>query len=189
MNCRFDPTPRTYTGEELRPHFLLQEMGIQGSGLGAFIGPCDVPTEHLVDWEDRLANDSIRSQKMVHFIGEFFGWSLRETVVFQRLLIATLKDSLHELKPELTLIREGDDLFFKSDSERMKLSVSISTASPVSTLIHTGINIDPTGAPVAAAGLDQLGIEPEPWVEGILQRVQSEYNGIEWACAKVRPVM
>jgi hypothetical protein len=33
---------RPYHGPELRPHFLLTELGLRGSGLAAFIGPCKV---------------------------------------------------------------------------------------------------------------------------------------------------
>ena len=65
-----------YTGPELRPHFILSQFRIQGSAVVAFRGPCDVKTEALVDWEDRLAADSIRAAEMVHFLGEFFGPTL-----------------------------------------------------------------------------------------------------------------
>lgn len=186
----FDAKPRPYTGRELRPHFLLTQMGLRGSGLGVFAGPCEVMTEHLVDWEDRLAEDSIRAKQMVHFVGEFFGFTLREGVYLQRLLMAILCESLTErLKSSgwkgPALFRSGDDLFV---GER-KLSVSIVTASPVSALLHTGINIDPEGAPVPAIGLMELGIEIEGWVSEVLGRYAAEHESMEWACAKVRPVV
>ena len=68
-------------GSRARPHFLLTEFSIRGTGIGAFIGPCHVQTEHLVDWEDRLASDRIEARSMIHFIGEFFGASLHEGVL------------------------------------------------------------------------------------------------------------
>ena len=180
-----------YTGLELRPHFLLSRMGLKGSALGAFIGPCQVATEHLVDWEDRLANDHIEARSMVHFLGEFFGESLREGVLRQRLLMAAIAQSLNDRLEKngaagrLGLLRrDGDDLFIMD----RKLSVSIVTASPVSQLLHVGINIDPAGAPVPAIGLAELGIEPREWVGAVLETFAAEWNGIEWACAKVRPV-
>src|SRR3954454_12941338 len=92
----FSKEPRTYTGVELRPHFLLTELGLRGSGLGVFIGPCHVKTDHLVDWEDRIAQDRIEAKSMVHFIGEFFGSNLREGVLRQRLLMAALGQSLND---------------------------------------------------------------------------------------------
>lgn len=180
--------PRPYTGVELRPHFLLTEMGLRGSALGAFIGPCSVKTEHLVDWEDRLANDRIEAKQMIHFIGEFFGASLREGVLRQRLLMATMGQALNEElirlgRPERVL-RDGDDLFVA----QRKLSVSIVTASPVSQLLHSGINIDPAGAPVPAIGLAELGVDPVDWTERVLRIFAEEWDSVEWACAKVRPV-
>jgi uncharacterized protein len=185
----FSDRARPYTGVELRPHFLLTELGLKGSGMGAFIGPCQVKTEHLVDWEDRLASDRIEARSMVHFIGEFFGLSLGEGVLRQRLFMAILGQSINiELmrlgRPERVL-REGDDLFVGD----RKLSVSIVTASPVSMLLHTGINVDPAGAPVKAIGLGELGIGPQPWIPGVLAAFAEEISSMEWACAKVRPVV
>lgn len=185
---------RTYFGPELRPHFLLTEMNLRGSAIGAFIGPCQVKTEHLVDWEDRLANDHIAAGKMVHFIGEFFGLSLREGVLIQRLFMATALQVIQDacarsIAPGAKFIREGDDIFLEEGSSRRKLSVSIVTSSAVSQLFHAGINLDSTGAPVAAVGLYELGLKSHAWVEELLRRVSEELNSLEWACAKVRPVM
>ena len=190
LNTLFSKTERPYTGVELRPHFLLTELGLKGSAIGAFIGPCQVQTEHLVDWEDRLAHDRIEARWMVHFIGEFFGMGLREGVFLQRLLMASLGELAndHLLKAGRAgdlVKRDGDDLFVAD----RKMSVSIVTASPVSVLLHTGINIDPAGAPVPAIGLLELGVLPEQWVPEALSRFAEEWQSIEWACAKVRPVM
>lgn len=176
---------RPYTGVELRPHFLLTEMGLRGTALGAFIGPCEVKTEHLVDWEDRLASDHIAARAMVHFIGEFFGASLREGVLRQRLLMASVQQDLAARLPGRQVRRAGDDIFV----DGRKLSVSIVTASPVSQLLHVGINVDPAGAPVAAVGLGELGIEPRAFASSVLKAFAEEWDGIEWACAKVRPVV
>lgn len=186
----FSKEERAYTGVELRPHFLLTELELKGSALGAFIGSCRVETEHLVDWEDRLARDRIEARWMVHFIGEFFGGhSLREGVLIQRFLMALMGEELNQLLFEKNAKqlcrREGDDLFIGD----RKLSVSIVTASPVSLLLHVGINIDPTGAPVSAIGLTELGIFPEQWVPRVLSRFAAEWQDTEWACAKVRPVV
>lgn len=181
----FSKAERTYTGVELRPHFLLTELGLKGSAIGAFIGPCHVQTEHLVDWEDRLAQDRIDARWMVHFIGEFFGMGLREGVFAQRLLMSVMGEVVNEQLGALGVRRSGDDLF----AGDRKLSVSIVTASPVSLLLHAGINIDPEGAPVAAIGLAELGVHPEKWVPEVLRRFAEEWEGIHWACAKVRPVI
>ncbi len=182
-----------YTGPELSPHFILKKFSVRGTALVAFIGPCQVQTEHMVDWEDRLAEDRIQSKKMIHFLGEFFGANIREMVFYQRLLIATFQQSLNRMlrestgnNPTLNLVsRSGDDLFWAGRN----LSVSIVTASPVSQLLHIGINIDPTGAPVAAVGLDEMQIHPVEWITSTLKEIQEEWDSVEWACAKVRPVI
>jgi hypothetical protein len=173
-------------------------MGLKGSALGAFIGSCLVRTEHLVDWEDRLAQDRIEAKWMVHFIGEFFGGcTLREGVLIQRFLMALMGEELNRCFAEKgtgqLCRREGDDLYITGPGQpreaESKLSVSIVTASPVSILLHVGINIDPAGAPVPAIGLSELGIAAEEWVTRVLSRFAAEYQDVEWACAKVRPVM
>ena len=192
LETRFSEKTRTYTGSELRPHFLLTELGVRGSGVGAWIGPCDVKTEHLVDWEDRLEGEHIAAKEMVHFIAEFFGAGLKEGVLFQRLVIASMAEGLlHSFKKNKasarvhSVIRSGNDLFV----DERKLSVSIVTASPVSVLMHLGVNIDPTGAPVSAIGLKELEIPPHAWALEILARISEEWQGITWACSKVRPVI
>jgi len=182
---KLEDKKRPYTGEQLRPHFLLTELGLKGSAMGAFVGPCLVKTEHLVDWEDRLAQDRIEAREMVHFIGEFFGMSLKEGVLLQRLFMAIAGDVLRERLNGEIVNRSGDDLFVRD----RKLSVSIVTASPVSLLLHTGINVDPAGAPVPAVGLAELGIDPRTWTLEVLKRFVAEHEGMDWACAKVRPVI
>jgi hypothetical protein len=182
----FSECERPYTGLELRPHFLLSELGLRGSGIAGFRGPCRVDTESLVDWEDRMENDHIEAASMVHFIGEFFGASLKEGVLIQRLFMALALELLTERK--VAARRSGDDLFVND----RKLSVSIVTACPVSQLMHVGINIDPAGAPVAAIGLAELGMTPlecKEWSKALLARFTEEWEGMEWACVKVRPVM
>ena len=52
-------------------------------------------------------------------------------------------ETVHRMSGKLPT-RKGDDLFLGEG----KLSVSIATASPVSTLIHLGVNEDASGAPV-----------------------------------------
>src|SRR3954468_8359398 len=93
---RFSEKAIPYTGVELRPHFLLTELELKGSAIAAFIGPCRVETEHLVDWEDRLAHDRIEARSMMHFIGEFFGAGLREGVLLQRLFMSIVGQVVDE---------------------------------------------------------------------------------------------
>ncbi len=195
LNTKWVEKSITYTGPELRPHYLLEKLSLPGSAIAAFIGPCEVRTEHLVDWEDRLAGDFIRSKLMVHFLGEFFGISLSEGVLYQRLFMAIAGQEIARVSQQ-QITRSGDDLFWFDQGSERKLSVSIVTASPVSRLMHAGINLDATGAPVKAAGLFDLGIGSAQDIEPVKQLVSrilaaftEEVEGIEWACAKVRPVV
>ncbi len=179
-----------YTGPELRPHFLLTQMGMKGSAVLGFIGPCEVKTDSMVDWEDRLASDFIRAKLMLHFLGEFFGITLREGVYLQRIFMAIASQVIAQETKKI-IIRDGDDLFV----DGKKLSVSIVTASPVSMLLHVGINIDSDGAPVSATGLKDLNAAlgeragSARIAELILTAFSEEIRSVEWACAKVRPVM
>jgi hypothetical protein len=195
FQTHFSDRKRDYTGVELRPHFLLSELNIRGSAVAAFMGACHVKTEHLVDWEDRLVEDRIEARSMIHLIGEFFGATLREGVWAQRLIMAIARDlidaRLQAQESKFRIRREGDDLFLRQSgqSDERKLSVSIVTASPVSVLLHVGINIDPSGAPVPAIGLDELGISAASFTQDLLKAIEIEIQGIDWACVKVRPVV
>ena len=182
---KFFSEPLTYFGPELRPHFILSKWNIEDSALVAFRGPCEVKTDHLVDWEDRLANDFIRAKEMIHFLGEFFGATLKEGVWIQRLLVAEIATEL--VKLGIPALRDGDDLFI----EGKKLSVSIVTASPVSILLHLGINIDSEGAPVAATGLKlHLGeTQIHELITTVLVRFETEFKSVHRASVKVRPVI
>lgn len=197
LKTKVSTESKTYTGRELSPHYLLREFGLRGSAIAAFMGPCHVSLEHLVDWEDRLSPQAkeaeIHAERMVHFLGEFFGITLREGVLLQRLFIATAKDVLEEFGvPQARIMRDGDDLFVGDAGFERKLSVSIVTASPVSVLFHAALNIDPSGAPVAAIGLNELKIPaegPTGFAAQVLQRFATEWASLDWACAKVRPVV
>jgi hypothetical protein len=174
----------TYTGAELQSLFAYKNFKLQGDSVIAFCGPCDVQTAALVDQEDVLNKDFIRSAYMVNFIVEKFNLDLEEGIFRQRLYMVIIKETLEFLKPELKIIRTGDDLFIN----HKKLSVSIATLSPVSTLIHIGINIDPVGAPVKAIGLQELKINTAVFIKRVLAAIAEEEQSINLARCKVRGV-
>lgn len=178
----------TYNGPELRPHWVLEQTGQYGSLLAAFLGPCDVRTAELVDWEDKLANDSIKARRMLHVVGELFGTTLETGIHCQRLFMVWAEKLLR--LEGVDVERRGDDLFV---SER-KLSVSIATASPVSVLIHWGLNVDAAGAPptVRAIGLSDLGWDDArvlAFAKNLLTQYIGELEDIRVAQCKVRPVL
>lgn len=173
-----------YTGTELRSHWIMDTCGLRGDAIVAFQGPCDVPLDHMVDLVDVAAGESIRSALMLHFIVEHFGLSLDEAVLRQRLLVAEACDVLRSVNGMENLRRHGDDLYL----DGRKLSVSIATVSPVSALIHLGMNVDPTGAPVVAVGLAEFGVNPVDFAERLMAAYVTELSEVREACCKVRPV-
>lgn len=172
-----------YTGKELRSHFSYSRFDLLGDSLVAFCGGCDVRTADLVDLADAKEEAVIYSESMLHFIGEFFDHDLERTVLKQRLLVAIVKDEITELSGS-SLVRTGDDIF---DGDA-KLSVSIATLTPVSGIIHTGINISSQNTPVKARGLSDYGIEATTFAEKILRLFAQEMDGVRSARCKVRGV-
>ncbi len=177
-----------YTGVELRPQWLSERTGVFSSSLVAFRGPCLVPTEALVDAEDVQQEARIQSKEMLHFLGEFFHEDLRLSVARQRLLVALFCETIRKHAPRDGEFRRfGDDIYYCSQQGRKKLTVSIVTASPVSTLLHFGVNIDPSGAPLPAIGLQEFSIDPKDLALEILEKWKEELCSQEQACCKVYP--
>lgn len=173
-----------YTGRELRSHWIRSVARLRGDALVAFRGGCDVPVDRMVDLEDVERASPIFARDMLHFLGEFFEDDLERAVLRQRLLMAVLGEEIRGMRPGLPLVRRGDDLYVRG----RKLTVSIATASPVSTLLHAGVNVDPRGAPVAAVGLGNLRIAPEGLARRVLARFREELATAAEARVKVRPV-
>ena len=173
-----------YEGCQLSPHWIYKNFKIQGDATVAFIGECEVKLTEMVDIEDVINNEPIYSKSMLSFISEQFNVGLVEGVFRQRLLICIIKEALEKRGFKIT--RNGDDLFY----EGKKLTVSIATKSINSILIHTGINIDSTNAPVKASGLtSELGItDIKELAQEILTNYSEEINDIIMASTKVRGV-
>ncbi len=173
-----------YTGRELTSHWAYRSYGLLGDSIVAFCGPCDLPVERMADLEDVLSDAPIRSAQMLHFIVEHFGATLETAVLRQRLLICLIAESLNRPGEVVRIVRKGDDLYRGEG----KLSVSIAVQSPVSAMIHTGLNVVTEGTPVKTAGLSELGVAPEGLAEKILSRYREEMEGIARARCKVRGV-
>lgn len=181
----------TYDGRQLCSHWALKNFNLQGDSIVAFTGPCEVKADQLVDLIDQKREDSIYSPEMLHFIAEFFDLDLEKTVLRQRLLIGVIKEAIDHLldtKTASRLERVGDDLFTKEVGGRKKLSVSIATLSPVSGLIHAGLNIKTRDVPVQAAGLEDLNIDPKKLASTILTNFTAEIEQVKEATTKVRGI-
>ena len=173
-----------YEGWQLSPHWIYKNFKIQGDATVAFIGECEVKLDEMVDIEDVINNEPIYSKSMLSFISEQFNVNLVEGVFRQRLLICKIKEALEARG--IFVVRSGDDLFV----DGKKLTVSIATKSLTSILIHTGVNIDSTDAPVKACGLtNDLGItDIEKFALDVMKNYSEEIDDIILASTKVRGV-
>lgn len=172
-----------YTGEQLRSHWIRKTFGIGGDTIAAFVGPCNVKSDFMVDLVDLEANSKIYSPSMLHFITEHFSISLENGILRQRLLAAIACEYLRSITNK-SITRKGDDLYF----DNRKLSVSIASISPVSALIHLGINVKTEGVPVPACGLEELGLEPFSVAQQIMKIYASEIASVLKVRTNVRPV-
>ncbi|ABO50281.1 protein of unknown function DUF366 [Desulforamulus reducens MI-1] len=178
--------PLTYNGTQLSSLFAFRNFGVQGDSILCFRGGCQVALTEMVDLADVRENAPIFSEDMLHFIIEHFDQHLESTVIRQRLFIAIIKEILED-KTGVRFSRKGDDLY----RENLKLSVSIATASPVSTMIHTGLNISSINTPVPAIGLVDLGLSAENCLSLgalIAQKYSDEIKSIRMARCKVKGV-
>jgi hypothetical protein len=176
----------TYTGEQLRPLYNYLEHGLLGDSCIAWLGPCNVAFDHMIDGEDLRARSGIAADEMVHLILELFDFPLKGAVVLQRLMgEMTLRTFLAMGLDGATVSRferRGDDLYL----EGKKLNISIATATTNSVLIHFAVNAQPGGAPVPILSLKDLGLEPEKFATALMESVAREYTDIVEASRKVR---
>ncbi|MCB9869464.1 MAG: DUF366 family protein [Planctomycetes bacterium] len=172
-----------YDGSQLRAHWILRHCGLVGDAVVAFRGPCRVADREMADLEDLLSGVGIAGDDMVHFLCECFDdGDLLRAVYVQRLFSAAAGDTLRALAPGVDLRRQGDDLFVGPG----KLSISIATRSPVSTLIHFAVNVSNEGTPVHTAALADLGVDPAEFAQRLLGDWTAEVESVRLARAKVR---
>lgn len=183
MQSLFIEKAITYDGTQLSSLWAYKHFAIQGDSIVAFLGPCDVKISEMVDQEDVLAGAFIYSEQMVHFIVEHFDMDLEKTITRQRLLIALICEILAKTGSQ-GLFRSGDDIY----QGTKKASVSIATLSPVSSMIHVGINISSQNTPVPAIGLADMAVEPVAFAQKVLGAYCEEINSIINARCKVRGV-
>jgi len=175
-----------YDGSQLQHAFVYKKAGILGPTIAIFRGAADVK-DHLVDLEDKLANDFIKSADMWHFIIEIPGATITEAVALQRLFICLCIEMLSQINNNVTYTRKGDDIIVNDK----KLSVSIATLSRFSALIHVGINVTVgDDCPVEAIGLSDF-VSPSLisiFGIGVARAFEAEYNDIKNATYKVTMV-
>jgi len=182
MKHRFIGEEIAYTGEQLRSNFAYTNYGVAGDSIIAFCGKCDVKLKEMVDLEDLKAGKSIYSESMLHFIVEHHDTDLEKAVLRQLVLTAIVRDIINEMNGADIVKRTGSDLF----DQDAKLSISIATVTPISSLVHFGINIVSENTPVKTKGLKDYGIDPTQFANLVMDRYVREQKGIKSAQHKVR---
>ncbi|WP_440946842.1 DUF366 family protein [Methanosarcina sp. T3] len=183
MKCIILPEKFDYDGSQISSLWAYNSFGVQEDSIIVFRGACDVKIEHMIDLEDRRANESIRSEDMVSFIIEHFDSAdLKLVYARQRLFTAIVKEHLGGLGVHTA--REGDDLFFKGK----KLTVSIASTSAVSQKIHFGINVSHE----IYGNLREAGIGDDESIVRFMQEIGEayvrEFEDIEKDLRKSRPL-
>lgn len=194
MNLLVSNEIHNYDGSQLSGGWLKVTFGVEPDGCVAFRGSCDVQPEHMIDLDDLNNNCTIVGLDMLHFIIEHKDGELMRMALRQRLFICNIREVLEESFGVKGITRTGDDLFIegaKRDVQKRKLTVSIATNSSSTNtgLIHTGINVDFTGAPVPAIGLAELNIDPTEFATQVQARYNEEISMATHATQKVRPAL
>jgi hypothetical protein len=176
-----------YDGTQLKPLFNYLNFSLLGDSILSWAGPCDVSLENMVDGEDFITNSAIAGDEMLHFLIEVFDRELVSGVLLQRLMASMIKDLIEEKSSMLqpgTLVRDGDDLYLGD----RKISISIASQSPNSTLVHFAINIVNTGTPVKTAGLQDFELNAKEFSLEFMECLSTEWRSILEASRKVRPL-
>ncbi len=183
MKCIILPDKFDYDGSQISSLWAYNSFGVQEDSIVVFRGVCDVKIEHMIDLEDRRANESIWSEDMVSFIIEHFdSTDLKLIYARQRLFTAVVREYLAGIGVQT--LREGDDLFLKGK----KLTVSIASTSAVSQKIHFGINVSHD----IYGNMKEAGIGEDEQVADFMQVIGEtyvrEFEDIEKDLRKSRPL-
>ncbi len=173
-----------YNGSQLRSSWIRKTSGIKNDAMVAFIGGCNVLPEFMVDLEDKAAGCEIFSEEMLHFIIEHAEIDLEKMILRQRLLASIVIQAINKERPDISLIRSGNDIYDRDS----KLNVSIATTSPVSGLIHFGINVSSENTPVKTKSLNDYQLNPKTFALNVMKEYKQELDGVEHARGKVKKV-
>jgi hypothetical protein len=170
-----------YDGSQLRPLWIYLEHGLIGSSGVAWVGPCRIHFDKMIDGEDKIAGAQICGGSMVHFIFELFDITLLSAVCFQRLMANWVQSVVQDFNPSILLRREGDDLYWGEK----KFSISIATQSTRSCLVHFAVNVTNQGTPILTCALSDFQIEPALLISKVFERATLEWSSIWEATYKV----
>ena len=182
MKCIIFDKKQDYDGSQISSLWGYNIADVQDDSIIAFRGECDVKIEHMIDLEDKKADESIISPDMLHFIIEHFdSTDLKLVYARQRLFTSIVFETL--TARGVGVRREGDDLF----ANDRKLTVSIASTSAVSQKIHFGINVTHD----FYGNLHDIGIhgnKVNELMQEIAERYTQEFEDIEKDLRKSRPL-
>jgi hypothetical protein len=192
MKAKFITKKINYDGAQLKPLYAYMNHGLHGDSIVAFVGGCNVGFAEMVDAEDLVAHAEIKSDQMLHFIIEMFNQNLVTAVSLQRLIVSIAQNILNSTSSSLKnkkLRRSGDDLYLDNGKKSLKLSISIASISPVSSMIHFALNITNQGTPVPTCSLEDLKLNAKDFATRLMKEFSDEYISIIEATQKVRPLI
>lgn len=190
-----------YDGSQLRSLYGFLEHQVQGDSIVSWVGPCDIAQDKIVDGQDLLEGSKISSEEMLHFIIEIFDTKLIHMVFVQRLFCELVKaEILRFSNNKIRLVRTGDDLYLKSSEDQnlplknqdLKLNISIATVSPVSGLVHFGINVSSKNTPIKTLSLSDIHKltdteqNVKDWSQSLMNAFAEEYKSVIQATQKVK---
>ena len=183
MRSKYSDTTLEYNGSQLRSHFLRENFALSGDAIVAFCGPCSV-SSHMVDLEDVEKKEFIFSESMLHFIVEHFDGSLETAILRKRLLVAAIGDAVNTKRDKIVLRRSGNGLY----CEKKKFNVAVATLSPVSSLIHVGVNISSKNTPIPTISLNDLRMDVKGFAAIIMKVYCDEIASAARSRTKVKAV-
>jgi len=193
MITEFLPERIDYDGSQLSGLFGYKTIRAIDDSLIAFIGAADV-REELVDLEDKLNNDFIKAELMLHFILIIHGNDLWRARLWQLLLVQKAFDAVKFLCKDtnINFEKSGDDIYvvtYQDGKQENKLSVSIAAISiSGKEVVHLALNVSDRGAPVKTYSLNKLGIDPVELGSKILKDFLNEYESSRGAIYKVKGI-
>ena len=185
MAYKFLPELRTFSGEEMLPHWALREFSLEGDSIVSFVGDFKVPQERWIDLNSIMHNNELPDTEMLHFVVEHFGCPLQEAVLRQYVLVAILQEKLlHRIKVNgHRLTRLGDDLF----SGESRLSVTAAGSTLVSAKIHVGVFTETPGK--GYFGIDDFDVASEELAEVVMCQYCAEMRRLAEKAWRLKPIM
>ena len=89
---------------------------------------------------------------------------------------------MNDLLKKAVVRRVNTDLY----DDDAKVSISVATLTPVSSVIHFGINISSVNTPVKTKGLEDYGIDPLDLAKRVMERYCQDIEEMYRARCKVR---